>query len=140
MASKRISTDPYDYSVYTCPRCGQRAVSVHSSDPEVILRCDDCEVRFYPSDDEEIVIRRAVRAGKDPFHGVWKMWDNEERVGQPLSLDLDDRVAASVVYPDLYSEEAVNKRRFRENVVMLGCLTFGTVFIILLFISAYRCG
>ena len=139
MAPKHTSTDPYDYSVYTCCRCGQRSVSVHSSDPEVILRCDECEVRFYPSDDEEVVIRRAVRAGKNPFHGIWKVWDNEERLGASLSLDLDDAVAASVVYPDLYSEESVNKRRFRENVVMLGCFTFGTVFIILLFISAYHC-
>jgi DNA-directed RNA polymerase subunit RPC12/RpoP len=139
MASMKTGTDPYDYAVYVCPRCGRRAVSVHSSDPDVVLRCDDCEVRYFPGDREELEIRRALRAGGDPFRGVWKVCDNEERLGESLRLDLDDAVAASVLYPDLYSEETLKKRRFRENVVLLGCLTFGVVFIVLLFLSAYRC-
>jgi len=139
MVSSKVGADPYDYAIYACPRCGQRAVSVHSTDPDVVLRCDECEVRFYPGDQEEVEVRSAVRAGRDPFLGVWEVWDNEERVGEPVRLNLEDAVAASVLYPDQYGPEALSKRRFRENVVLLGCLTFGVVCIVLLFLSAYRC-
>lgn len=131
--------DPYDYPVYLCPRCGARAVSVHSADPDVVLRCDGCEQRYYPGDRREVDVRRAVRAGQDPFRGVWEMWDNEERLGAPVRLDLDDAVAASLLYPDEFSEEAVRRRRFRENVVLLGCLVFSALFLILLALAAYRC-
>jgi len=131
--------DPYDYPVYLCPRCAARALSVHSSDPDVVLRCDLCEQRFYPEEKREVDIRRAARAGLDPFHGRWELWDNEERQGAPVSLDLDDAQPASAVYPEEYGEEAVARRRFRENVVLLGCLGFSVLFLVLLVLSAYRC-
>ncbi len=139
MPSAQLSSDPYDYFVYVCPRCGARAASLHSSDPDVILRCDDCEVRYFPDEKHEVDIRRAVRSGVDPFHGIWDVWDNEERQGRALRPSLDDALPASIVYPDEFSHEALRKRRFRENFVLLGCLTFSAIFLVLLFMSAYRC-
>jgi uncharacterized C2H2 Zn-finger protein len=134
-----LSADPYDYLVYACPRCGERAVSVHSSDPEVVLRCDRCEQRYYPSEEHEARVRRALRSGADPFRGAWEVWDNEERQGGPLRVDLDDALAASSLYPEEFSPGALRRRAFRENVVLLGCTGFTVLFLVLLFLSAYRC-
>lgn len=131
--------DPFDYPVYLCPRCGERAVSVHSSEPEVVLRCDRCEQRYFPDDRREVEIRRDARAGSDPFHGVWEVWDNEERLGPCLRLDLDDSVAASALYPEEYTEEAARRRQFRENVILLGCAGFALLFLALMVLAAWRC-
>lgn len=139
MSAPPPSADPYDYRVYACPKCGDRAVSVHSSDPEVVLRCDRCEQRFYPSEEHEAGARRLARSGGDPFRGAWEVWDNEERQGRPLRIDLDDAVAASSLYPDEFTPDALRRRAFRENVVLFGCAGFTVLFLVLLFLSAYRC-
>lgn len=139
MPSRPPASDPYDYPVYRCPRCGGRAVSVHSSDPDIVLRCDDCEQRYYPDEHREVDARRTVRFAGDPFHGVWEVWDNEERQGGPLRIDLDDALPASAVYPGEFSDQAVQRRRFKENTVLLGCLTFMVVFVVMMVLAAFRC-
>lgn len=139
MSAAALGPDPFDYPVYPCPRCGERAVSLHSSDPDVVLRCDRCEVRFYPDEKREVDIRREERAGGDPFQGVWEVWDNEERQGSPLRVDLDDSVAASALYPEEFSDQARRNRRFRENFVLLGCGVFGLLVLVLMVLAAYRC-
>lgn len=139
MAQNSPDSDPYDYRIYLCPRCGERAVSVHSIEPDLVLRCDRCEQRYYPDDSREAEARRQARAGADPFRGAWDLWDNEERQGAPVRIDLSDAVPASELYPEQYSEEAVRRRRYRENVILLGCTGFALLFLVLLFLSAYRC-
>lgn len=118
----------YDYPVHPCPRCSNRSLALKDSVPRASFQCFECEARFhgislYPED---------VPAG--PF----TLESSRGQAKKGFTIDLSDRILASELNPEEYTEARLRRRHTRERVMRLGCWTFvlaGLLFFLVLLVQ-----
>jgi hypothetical protein len=103
----------YDYPVHLCPRCGNRSLALKDSAPRASFQCFECEARFH---------------GTAPYPagapgGRLILETSRERAEKGFTVDLSDRILASELNPEEYTEARLRRRHVRERGLRLGCWT-----------------
>ncbi|MBI4161468.1 MAG: hypothetical protein HY509_03380 [Acidobacteria bacterium] len=101
----------YDYPVFPCPRCGNRALALRERHPRATFQCFECEAVFHASGPYP----RAAASG--PL----RLESGRGRGEAGFAVDLAEGIPASRLFPEEFTEGRLRLRHRRERFLQTGC-------------------